>query len=113
MEVTFLVGDLCCRGQVESGPTSRGYWGEPQSHAWVCPVCARVWATASVPGTLYLIYRTNCPKHPTKSFYMPAGTMWLPLEVELMKAMPRPLLEREFWLHLENAERFGHIQQLA
>lgn len=88
---------------------SAGKWHEPHSHAFVCPVCASVWARIRVEGKDFLIWRTNCPKHLTGSFYDPAGSLWMPLEVGVVDRMPRGALLREFQLHLENAQRWGRL----
>lgn len=87
----------------------QGKWVEPRSHAFVCPVCAQVWARIRVEGKDYLVWRTNCPQHPSKSFYEPAGSLWMPLEIGVVDQMPRAALVREFELHLENAQRHGRL----
>lgn len=110
MRALFEVeGKPCGEAEFEAFE-SQGKWREPNSHAFVCPVCASVWAKIIVEGKDYLVWRTNCPKHLSKSFYDPAGTLWMPLEVGVVDKMPRECLLREFQLHLENAERHGQLR---
>lgn len=100
-------GKMLGTGMVEKQFHPRiGVMEKVMGHAFICPTCAEVWARFDVKGSDYLVHRSPCSRHPI-SFFMPAGSVWLPLETEVIKAMPRSVLEYEFHCQVANVEKFG------
>jgi hypothetical protein len=77
------------------------------SSAQVCPVCLRLWAKVHVEGTTWFYIETypceNCP-WPWKNSGIP-GSLLASDEARgplpLLDVLPRPLVEREFRVHLK------------
>lgn len=75
------------------------------SHIFYCYNCGEVFAKV-VNGGTYFAYRSCCTSCPPEGEYF----NWLPGSIwtgndEFNNALPKPLIEREFWLHLAALEK--------
>jgi hypothetical protein len=73
------------------------------SRAWICPVCASVWAVASLPKVKFHFVQQTCPVHTEDTFTIP-GSLWSAWESEFNEALTGDVLKREFLCHLNYAE---------
>lgn len=87
---------VLCHGQVQ----------EPHGFAWFCPVCARVWAKATVAGERFMVMTHPCDLEPADNQYTIPGSIWLTLRPEFIKSLSHEVLLREFALHLAHYERY-------
>lgn len=92
---------------------SFGRPGEPpgylaKSHCLFCPRCQRLWATLAIQGE-FLIWPVaqTCSECQISDEWMPVPGSLLAeegfgvIDLELLWALPEPLLRREFDLHLK------------
>ncbi|HWI68101.1 MAG TPA: hypothetical protein VNS88_06950 [Nitrospiraceae bacterium] len=85
-----------------------GRMQEPYSFAWFCPVCAKVWAKATVQGQPYMVFTVPCDLETTvDNYFVVPGSIWLGLWPEFLQSLSHEVLEREFSLHLAHYERYN------
>jgi hypothetical protein len=87
---------VLCHGQIQ----------EPYSFAWFCPVCARVWAKATVAGQRFMVFTVPCDLELVDNWLVVPGSIWLGLWPEYLKSLSHEVLVREFSLHLAHYERY-------
>ena len=97
-----------------SWQNEHGGWQIGASHAFLCPVCLRVWAKLPMEGMeVFTIHSVPCAQHPINqhtvagSLIPPTWTRW-PLSADegLLSNLPLPLWQRELSLHLTHLERY-------
>lgn len=83
-----------------------GHPQPPQSYGFVCPHCGDVWARAWIDNHPFFFFTRSCRKHHSRSL-APAGSLWLPLEIDFTAALPEAVMRRELLLHLDHIEQWN------
>ena len=81
----------------------------PNSYAFFCPNCGRVWAKADAgngQASTWVVQTHPCDLEPTTNYFQVPGSIWLPLRPEYIQSLSRQVLEREFQLHLNHYDRY-------
>jgi len=95
-----LQGSPCGDGEAPPVPTG---W---RHYLYLCPKCGDVWARVCNSSAIWEEWHARhvlCPKHPHG--VRPAGSLYVPGDHELLQALPPVLLQREFNIALEWAEK--------
>lgn len=76
-------------------------------YCFVCPRCGELWARVTLKGAVHAILSRNCSDCQPNYKYMLLlpGSLWLDYDPEFNDALPQPVLEREFWLHVNQYEK--------
>lgn len=107
----FLGSSLLGSSAIEMEGNKHGL--RPLSTAYFCPECGEVWARAMIPGQKWEVWHLHCEKHELPYPFRVPGSMWIPWERTFNDALPRVVLEREFYLHLAVYDRFKEMYDHA
>lgn len=80
----------------------------PHSYAWACPVCGKVWARASVPGTYYSFITHPCEAHedPLVPSLLIPGSLLSHHDADFNASLSLELWQREVLLHIAHKEKY-------
>lgn len=80
----------------------------PHSYAWACPVCAEIWARASVPDSFYSFITHPCEAHedPLVPSLLVPGSLLSLHDEGFNASLPVELWQREVLLHIAHKEKY-------
>lgn len=80
-------------------------YGRRHGIVFVCPECGDIWAKCVIPKSNWTTMLRVCETCPSNPYNWPSGSLLLDWDPEFNAALPPGIVEREFKLHLDAAEK--------